>query len=174
MSMGISGIRGSEGAVRLDGDKELMNLLRELPGRVQKKGARAAVTAGSTPVLRATRAKVARKTRLLKEAIGRKVKTYKSGVAAAIIGARRSVEGFVHDARGTRKQIPAFYFHLVEGGTKPHDERMKSGQVIHHPGSKAQPALLPAWRENKAQAADLAKKKLAEVTEAEARKLGKL
>jgi HK97 gp10 family phage protein len=159
--------------VQITGYLETAALLRELPARVAKKGLRAAVTAGSTPVMRAVRAGAPQVTNLLKTAIGRKVKTYKSGRVAAIIGARVDIQTVTQDARGTRRQVPANYFHLVEGGARPHSEAMKSGQVIFHPGVAANPFMRRAYEANKTRAGEAAAAKLRDVVEAEARKLGK-
>lgn len=63
--------------------------------------------------------------------------------------------------------MPAFYAHLVEGGTKPHAVGKGSklgrkgkadvGQTgKKHPGAKAQPFLKPAFESTKAEAAGAA------------------
>jgi HK97 gp10 family phage protein len=157
--------------IKLVGEKELKNLLRLLPDKVNKKANKAAVTAMSTPVMRAVRAAVPQKTGLLKKSIGRKIKTYKAA-AVAVVGARRSVQAVVTTPRGVKKSVPANYFHLVEGGTKPHDIPGKNGQVFHHPGSPAHPTIRQAYQTTKAQATKAAGEKYAEVVESEARKLG--
>lgn len=168
---------GVRDGVKLDGDLELANLLRELPGRVERKGLRAAVTAGAAPVVQATRRNVARDTGLAKKSIGRKIKQYRQ-TAVAVIGAKRDVQAIVNTRRGKRKAVPANYLHLIEGGAKPHTEVIttKNGaqQTIHHPGAKAKPALRPAYEETKQAAREAMTQKLSQVVEAEARKLGKL
>jgi HK97 gp10 family phage protein len=154
----------AKGDMKLLGARELQALLAALPRGVAKRGLRAAVTAGATPITRAAKARAPRKSGLLKKAIGRKVKTYKeAGVGAtavAIVGARRDVRG---EYRG-RPRVPARYIHLVEKGTRPHDG---------HPGTPATNFLEDAYRGNKAAAEAAAARKLAEVVEREARKLGK-
>lgn len=141
--------------MNLDGGLELVNLLRELPKRVEKKGHRAAITAACTPIARAAKASAPRESGLLKKAIGKKVKSYSRGTVAGIIGAKRAIQG---QHKG-KNRVPANYLHLVEKGTSH---------------SAAQPFLEDAYNANKDAAAQIAKDKLATVVEAEARKLGKL
>lgn len=44
----------------------------------------------------------------------------------------------------------ARHAHLVEFGARPHAIKMPGGAVIQHPGSPAQPFLVPAFKANKA------------------------
>lgn len=44
----------------------------------------------------------------------------------------------------------ARHAHLVEFGARPHAIKMPSGTVLQHPGSPAQPFLVPAFKANKA------------------------
>lgn len=54
---------------------------------------------------------------------------------------KRAVE--IH---GKRKRVPANYIHLAEFGSKPHDIITPDGKRAYHPGAKAQPFLMPAYR----------------------------
>lgn len=147
-----------------DGDAPLQVLLAQLPSRVEKKGLRAAVNAGATPVMRTMRTLApSGPTGLLKKAIGKKVKTYKGSVAA-IIGARRDVSGNV----GKRRVVPSRYLHLVDKGTKGHAQGHG-----HHPGAKAQPFVEESYRQNRDKSRSIITTKLKDVVVAEALKLGK-
>jgi HK97 gp10 family phage protein len=164
---------GQRGTIRIDGELGTTAVLRELP-ELTKKALRASVTAGSTPILRAARAGAITASGFLKSAMARKIKAYKSGAVAAIIGARRDAVRVTQDARGERRQVPANYFHLVEGGTKPHIEYMKkTGQMIFHPGAAAHPFLRTAYEATRQQAEDAAAAKLFSIVQAEAVKLGR-
>ena len=167
--------------VTLTGRRELAELLTELPNRVKRKGLRAAVTAASSPVLRAARAKAPKVSGLLKKAMGKKVKAYK-GAATAIVGARKDVsaaaagiarkalaKGDRRTANLTLRKVPANYLHLVEGGTRAHQVGKR-----RHPGARSNPFLTLAYHQTKASAEGIAANKLREVVEGEARKLGKL
>lgn len=141
----------------LDGDRELKELLVQLPERVIKKGLRRALSAAATPIVRATKAKARRRFGFLKKSIGRKVKTYSDGSVIVVIGAKRDVAETV----GNRQHVPANYFALVEKG---------------HGGPHAappHPMLDPAYQETKGQATAIAAVKIRESVESEAAKLGK-
>ena len=145
-------------SIKIDGQKELENLLKELPKRVIKSKLRQAMNAAGNPILRAARSLVQRDTGLLKKSLKKKVKTYSNGNVAVIIGADRSVAQT--DSKG-RKHVPANYAHLVEGG---------------HGGlrqARAYPFMRPAYENNKAQAVQIASQKLKEGVESAAAKLGK-
>lgn len=163
---------GPKASLNVQGDLEVVNLLRELPLKVERKGVRAAVTAMTTPIARAAKAKAPRVyTGLLKKAIGKKTKAGRSkGSAVGLVGARRSVEG----AYKGKRWVPANYIHLVELGTKPHGIPTKDGGTVQHPGSPAKPFLEPAYEEQKSAAERAGAEKLKQVVEAEAKKLGKL
>jgi len=139
----------------LTGDKQLVALCRELPKRVVKKHQRRAVSAGGTPILQAARADAAVESGLLKKALVKKVKTYPSGNAAAIVGANRAKVG---EFKG-RKRVPAHYIHLVEEG---HDGPAPA---------PAHPFLEPAFESVKAEAVRTTQAKLKAGVEDEARKL---
>ena len=147
----------------LEGDKQLESALRQLPRRVLTKGTRQAVNAAAAPIVRKAKAWAPRDTRTLKKALKRKLKTYKGGAAAAIIGADRAVQGI--DARG-RKRVPANYIHLVEKGTAPH----RIGNASH-PGARPQAFLERAYAAGQHQAKSIAEAKLAEVVAKEAAKV---
>lgn len=104
--------------MRLEGVNEMRSLLRELPTKILKKAMRSAVTASSTPMLRALAQNLARAHResgLLADTATRRIKTRRDFVYA-VMGVRRKVVG---SYKG-RKRVPTKYLHLWEGGTAPH------------------------------------------------------
>lgn len=132
---------------KLEGDKQLQRLFKELPKRIIKKGLRAAMNAGATPVVKAAKARAPKQSGLLKKSMGKKVKTYPSGVVTAVIGPKRQTVG---EYKG-KKRVPGNYAHLVE---------------------KHEPFLEPAFESTKQQAEDIAADKLSESVVREAKKLG--
>lgn len=142
--------------LRLEGTPQFKRVVSELPARVERKGLRAAVNAGASPIVKAAKAKAPRKHGFLKKAVGKKVKTYRrGGRVAAIIGAKRDVEGMV----GKQRKVPANYYKLVE-----------KGHGGKHP-APPHPSLGPAYESTKQQAERAAAAKLADVVNSEARKL---
>lgn len=144
-------------SVQLLDAEQVKALLQQLPQRVVKKGLRSAVTAGSTPILKGLRrAAPVGDSGLLKKSMNRKIKTYKTTVAA-IMGASRSVSGV--DAKG-KKHVPANYLHLVVQG---------------HGGPAPAPAhdfMTPVFDATKGNAKSIMADKLADTVISEARKLG--
>jgi HK97 gp10 family phage protein len=87
--------------------------LKLLGERVAKRVSRKAVTAGSAPIVKATRAGAPQESGLLAKSIGRKIKAFgDTGNAYAIVGARRDVVG---EFNGQTRR-PANYLHLIELG----------------------------------------------------------
>lgn len=151
----------------LKGDRQLRNLLTELPPRVVKKGLRQGVSAGAAPWVKAAKQGASKESGLLKKSVTKKVKTYKSGTAAAIVGANRAVAG---EFKG-KHRVPANYLHLVTGGTAPHSVPTGKGGVRAHPGAKANDFLTEAFNGNQAGAAEITRNKIQDVLESEAAKL---
>lgn len=106
----------------LVGEKRMAKLLDSIPSKMKRKELRKVMSKASTPILKRARALVPVRSGLLKKSLGKKVKTYKSGTVAVIIGARRQYVGIVNN----KKHVPANIAHLVEGGhggprpAKPH------------------------------------------------------
>lgn len=141
-----------------------------------------AVRAGAKIVAKAAKARAPRRKRsgALKLSIGTKAAKGKRGrtTAYAVIGARKKVSKVVPVGRGGRmvKAVPAYYAHLVEGGTRPH--RLKRGARLarrtqaargqgaggQHPGAKAKPFLGPAFDATKDRAMAEAQRVLGEET----------
>lgn len=149
----------SKNAMTVIGQKELERTFRTLGDRVQRKVSRSAVTAASTPIVKAATQNAAEDTGTLKLAMkgGRKVKTYsKTGTTIAVIGPRRQVKS---EHKGKVKR-PANYAHLVEGGHIAEDGS-------HVP---AQPFLRPAYDQNEDRAQGIMADKFAAGVVKEARK----
>src|SRR4051812_15320775 len=76
------------------GGKELERMFKTLGGRVQRKVARQAVSAGAAPIAKAAAENAAEESGALKLALkgGKRVKVYpEDGVAVAVVGARKNV-----------------------------------------------------------------------------------
>ena len=107
----------------------LKKRLAELPKKVANKGARAAIQAGSKPILDTEKSLAPVDSGLLRKSLGRKVKQYKGG-PLAIVGPRKGFEGLTKKGRvrfqvrtkknsGTGKGLkqPSRYAHLAEKKT---------------------------------------------------------
>lgn len=146
-------------SARLEGFKELERTFKTLGERVQRKVLRSAVSAASTPIVKAAKANAedSKESGTLKKSLGRKIKTYKdTQTVAAIIGPRTSVTG---TWKG-RKRWPAKYAHLVERGHI--DEK---GNFV-----PPKPFLKPAYDSTEHQALNVMSNKLAEGVTREAAK----
>ena len=132
------------------GGKELERMFKTLGGRVQRKVARQAVSAGAAPISKAAVEYAAEETGALKLALkgGRKVKVYPDdGATVAIIGARTNVQTEVDG----KPRTPSKYSHLVEGGHIAADGTLVPGQ----------PFLRPAYDENESKSLGIIKDKFA-------------
>ena len=155
----------------LTGTGDLEKLLEELPRRVIKKGLRQAMSAAGQPILKQARRDAPRKSGLLKKSLQKKVKAYKSGNVAVIIGAAWGYTGWVVNIKLRKRAKP----------TKLHRDNQNPGNYSHlveqgHGGPRPAPAhafLKPAYEANKARALSIATRKLTDVLESEAAKLAK-
>lgn len=96
---------------KVEGLEELQRKLKTLPGKVQKKLLRSAVTAGAKPIVAAAKAGAPERTGTVKLSIGRKVVT-KNGHATAVIGAKSNVQS---EFKG-QVEKPSRIIHLLEKG----------------------------------------------------------
>lgn len=150
--------------MKLDGAKELRNLITELPKRVESKALRKGLTVGSAPIKRAVKAGTPRRTGTLKRNIISKV-SVKKGKGFSVTGARY-IKG---------KNNPSRYLHLVEGGTRPHDiKQPKRRRTLHHPGTSGKGFVHNAERSTGPTAVRLVQGIMLSTVRAEAKKLGKL
>lgn len=140
-----------DASISVEGGQELIAALDRLEKGVAKKALRKGVTKGAQALAKDAKSRVRTKTKLLKKAIGSRVKVYGSGIVNAVIGPRR---GFKTDKKTKKRVITRFarivgkkrngkviyqnptkYSHLVEFGTRH---------------SKAYPFLRPALEAAKA------------------------
>lgn len=151
-------------SLKLEGARELKQLLEQLPKRVRSKALRQALTQASGPILKTAKAKAPRDSGTLKRALGRKVKANTTkGIGFAAIGARKGIRG--RDGKYGEKRVPSRYIHLVEKGRKP---------AGGHPGTKPRPFLNQAYEQNESATKATIAARFQAVIETEARKLGKL
>lgn len=155
--------------VEVVGEKQLLRALRSFGPAAQRRIARPAVRAASTPVLKAARQNAPKKkdprTGQLRRSLGRRIVTYRrTGNVVAIIGPRTKM--VTVDGHG-RKVNPTKYAHLLEFGTAPHSYKTRAGL---HPGAKARPFMRPAWQANRAAAMGIMRAKLWEGIQKEAAK----
>ncbi len=146
--------------MEVQGLRDALAALDAVEKKVKTKLLRKAATAGGKIVLRAVKARVARKSGLLARAMGHKTKAYtNTGTVIDIVGPRK---GFAETTNG-KKRDPAKYAHLVEDGTRPHSVASGSmlarrgkadvGQGVGamHPGAKPKPFMAPARMANAAE-----------------------
>lgn len=127
-----------------------------------------AVKAGGKLVVAAAKARAPRRPGRggggLRQAMGMKpVKgTRGKTLAYVVVGARKKVvkQVPVGTSGRTRKHVPAYIAHIVEGGAKAHP--LNGGR---HPGAKADPFLGPAYDATKAKAMAEAQRVLGDETQ---------
>jgi len=109
---------------KLDGLKETLALLDDIKRGVRNRIMRKALRAGARPIIKAARSLVPQRTRQMKKALGVIIRTYTSGVVAAILGVRK---GFKVEIDG-RWVNPEKYLHLVLFGRGEVVAGMAKGQ----------------------------------------------
>lgn len=161
---------------KLTGFGELAKRLNDLQLNVVDRIAKRAAVRAARIVVNAAKAKAATDTGLLQRSLHAVARVYRdSGIVYVAIGPRSSIRAILPRSAGDKRyparrvqrlSRPIFYAHLVEGGTRPHAlgrgavlgrlaarakqyARRQRGRL--HPGTKAQPFLLPALRDNAAQ-----------------------
>ena len=170
-SMGIT--------MRLVGVEKRKKRLDRLEVKVQKKIVGKAVSAAAKPMLKAAKANAPVLTGLLKLAMATASRTYrKSGSIVAVIGPRfwgaaseptkLQVKRFAMQKTAAKraraaKAVPAWYAHLVEGGTKYVPG--KGG------GARAQPFMKPAFDRTKHRSLRIMRVKLWQGIRAEVKKI---
>ncbi|MEM8873667.1 MAG: HK97-gp10 family putative phage morphogenesis protein [Planctomycetota bacterium] len=137
---------------------QLYELLGQLGEKSVRKAARAGVAAGSTPISREARSRANRESGALKRSMGKRTKSYRSGVVVATVGPRRGVS---FEYQGERR-TPAHYAHLVNNG-----HRNRDGS--HTPGSHFMDDAFDATSD---EAERVAEAKIIEKLTSEAQRLG--
>lgn len=118
--------------------------IRDLPMTVGVNVYRRGLAGGARIVRDAARAKVPVRYGKLRRAI--QVGTTKS--SKRVNGVPAEVVAYANVKKGKPKGA-RYYAHLVEFGTAPHDQPNRKRGPRHHPGSKAQPFMRPAFDETK-------------------------
>ena len=123
-------------SMSITGDKQLKKLLKQLPEKVQRKVMSAAMRKAVKPIQSAAQAKAPVDTGTLALSMGSKVKTYaKSKTTVGIIGPKT---GFSSESGGKKRNVPAFYAHLVEKGHIASDGSRVPPHPFLEPAAKAQ------------------------------------
>jgi HK97 gp10 family phage protein len=140
-------------SVQIKGAAELQRFLDQLPANVEKNIVRGALRAGTKVLADAVNVAVPERTGALKGSI-----KVRAGVRAGRATARVTI--------GDKK---AWYLHIIEGGSKPHDiapkKRLNDGKkalafgdfvraLVHHPGTKANPFFVRTVDANAQRASD--------------------
>lgn len=139
--------------IDIKGAAELKRALGELPAKIEKGISRGALRAGAV---------------VLQEEAQSLAPSGDSGRLRESIsvstGAKRSGTVYAHVRAGGRKKGDAFYAHMVEFGTKPHEikpRKFKSlflagifRKIVKHPGAKPKPFLRPAFDNKSGEAVD--------------------
>lgn len=142
------------GAVSIRGIEPLLARLNRLDSKLRRKIMKQTISKAAKPMIKAARANIQSKTDketgALKKSIGAAVRSYRKGASTiAVIGPRRKMG--LPNQRG-KITIPTLIAHLVEGGTKAHDQPRhwwfrRSG----HPGARPRPFLEPAYVDTETQ-----------------------
>lgn len=154
--------------VDLRGFREFQTNLKTLargrkPGPKLRRIVRRAMNKAKTPILKAAKREAPKDKGVLRLSLRAKVGT-SGDTVWAIIGPRRG--RFSRTVKKKKREVDAFYAHMVEGGTKRHRIPRTAGKdpnrkrfmrfvvggetvvasVVSHPGTRAQPFLQKAGR----------------------------
>ncbi len=153
-------------SVEITGMKALQKKLKRLPPKLQRSVVRKAVNAGSQEIVKAARREAPVRSKNLKRALGKKVKTDKTKQhITAEIGARRGKNGA--------------HLHLVHEGVRAHlfgvGKLLRIGNnvfmgPIQHPGSRPNPFLKRAFDNNHTTALSAMVRKMRTTLEPEAKR----
>jgi HK97 gp10 family phage protein len=129
---------------------EVGRLIRALDDKMRRKAVGDAVKAAMKPVIDSAKAGAARDTGALKSAIGSVLRRYRGGsISVGIVGPKTNWKKRGRPGKRVAPiRKPSKYAHLVERGTKSHRIERKGGGSYTHPGSRAQPFMLPAFTRN--------------------------
>lgn len=136
------------GDIEIKGASELQRILKELPEKLERVVMRGALRAGAVEIQREAKALAPVDSGKLRDSIRI------SG------GVKRGAYVYSQVKVGGVKKGDAFYAHMVEFGTKPHEIKPKSAPSlflagilrasVKHPGARARPFMRPAF-DNKAE-----------------------
>ena len=141
--------------VKIKGLEQLQQALDDLPTKMEANILRAALRAGAVVIQQAAQSNVPTRTGRLRDTI-----RASAGIDKRVgrVTARVRAGG-----RKTKRSEGAFYAHMVEFGTQPHDIKPRSRksmvvagllrEIVHHPGAAARPFMRPAMDASHAAAA---------------------
>lgn len=143
---------------RIEGLDELYRTLQDLPVKIERNVVRGALRAGAVEIRDTARSRAPVLTGALRDSIR---------VSMRVVGGK-VVANITAGGKPNKKGRDAYYAHMVEFGTKPHDIKPKNRkslfvaglfkEIVHHQGAKARPFLRPAfdgkWRDAVEAAAD--------------------
>lgn len=145
--------------IKVIGMDRLQAKLRTLPKKVQTKGTRKAITAGTKPILAAERAAVPIDTGLLKKSLGKKI-SLKGGGGFGVVGPRR---GF-----GVPTEKGKLKFKATRKGVK-NVASFKEPTRYAHLAEKKKPFIEAAYQQTKDEAVRIVGNVLGDFIETEAR-----
>lgn len=140
---------------KIRGLAELDKVLSDLPVKMEANILRGALRAGAMVIQQAAQANVPTRTGRLRDTI-----RASAGIDKRVgrVTARVRAGG-----RKTKRSEGAFYAHMVEFGTQPHDIKPRGRksmvvagllrEIVHHPGAAARPFMRPAMDASHAAAA---------------------
>ena len=110
-------------SITVFGEAELIRALNKLEDKVRKKITRKVLYKASTPILQAARKNLRGHTVTgnLRKSLGRRSKTYPSGVSVVVIGPR------IRRASGKQKALKGQHGYIVEFGTGPRFRKRMGG-----------------------------------------------
>lgn len=141
----------------LAGMKPALAKLAVVKDAARKRILRKALPKASQPMTKTAKSLAPEESKLYKKSIGRKVKTYRSGIVVVLIGARTGrkmkvkikadrVYRMIHGRRVRLKNPGAEYMEVLRNPTK-YSHLIEFGTA----GSAAKPHLRPAFQQHKAQ-----------------------
>lgn len=140
----------------ISGGRELDDLLKTLPAKMEKNIMRAAVRAGAAVMREEVRSRVPTKSGALAKSVRITTRAKRGEITASVKAGNRT----------------AFYAQMVEFGTRPHIIKAKPGSAldvpgnplreVNHPGNRAHPFMRPAAEAAFSASVDAVKEKIRE------------
>jgi len=121
---------------RLIGGKELEEVLKKLPEKVNKRILNSAARLAAKPLIKSARRKVPKRTRNLEKSIGTRIKGRTGNQSVAMIGPQT----------GKRRRYDGWYAHFVEFGVSGISRKKKKRYRVD---VAAKPFMRPAYDETK-------------------------
>ncbi len=160
-------------------ERALLNALAVLPEKIFRKVVRRATNKAMTPVLKAARRLVSRRSGTLRKSLGKLTRVYpRRKTITTLVGPR---SGYISPTSGSRA---GEYGNILEHGAGPHEIILGKplflagigliwGEKVMHPGTSPRPFLRPALSSNKAKAIGIFTKSVREGIEKETKALAR-